>query len=661
MALGACTTSSGVIDQGGTKDSGNYAFSDTGKDDTAEPGDSEPVGPGADLGEPDQGHSVPDVPPADPGGEDAIKPSEAALVVNEIMYNPKAVDDELGEWVELYNLGAEAVDLKGWTLRGKASNIHVIAATAICPAGGYCVLGRNGDVNVNGGYTATYMYGEEFFLGNKGDTVQLLDPSGTLVDEVTYQADVPWPALANGYSIELVSPEVDNAQPGSWALAVQTYGKGDRGTPGGPNGGAVKSFTVDEDVPDFQSAELKASLRYSPEDDLEGHVLAELAKTKQKVRLAFFNIRHDGVLDVLKALLADGVDIGVIMDKKQQDLDYNDMDEKMAAAGIPVTLVEKTKGQDATMHDKFTVIDSYLVLAGSANYSFTALNKSDEDMVTIEDADLAARYETEFDEIAADGSAPSDPYPPTAKATAWMGPEDDLDGKVKLLLDAATSEIDLGMFQLNLDGLVDALVAANGRGVQVVVILDAVQAEAETADETLAAAGIPVILAKNETGLQTEMHSKFAVVDHETVIMGSYNWTNLATFYNDENLLILHDKALAARAEGKIAELLVTYATQDPATLGLDVGPKKVTLTVTNLTLDPGATLQVKSVGAGPFEPPVAFEGPTLTVTLESGTRVEYRYVVQGPGGAFVETGDVHWFRVPFSPGPFALKDVFHP
>jgi phosphatidylserine/phosphatidylglycerophosphate/cardiolipin synthase-like enzyme len=44
-------------------------------------------------------------------------------------------------------------------------------------------------------------------------------------------------------------------------------------------------------------------------------------------------------------------------------------------------------------------------------------------------------------------------------------------------------------------------------------------------------------------------HHKFAVIDVEgndpTIILGSYNWTNGGVYRDDENTLIVHDRALA--------------------------------------------------------------------------------------------------------------------
>ena len=42
-------------------------------------------------------------------------------------------------------------------------------------------------------------------------------------------------------------------------------------------------------------------------------------------------------------------------------------------------------------------------------------------------------------------------------------------------------------------------------------------------------------------------HNKIMVIDDATVITGSFNFTKAAEEHNAENLLIIHDPALAAR------------------------------------------------------------------------------------------------------------------
>ena len=483
-------------------------------------------------------------------------PTAGALVINEIMYDPKKSSDSNGEWVELFNPGSAAVDIDGYTLRDNEANVHVIKGSVIVPAGGFAVLARNGTVKDNGGVTADYVYGEDFFLANSTDAVVLEDGSGDLVDSVSYGSSAPWPDKVAGVSIELSAPSADNAEPSNWALAIAPFGDGDLGTPGAPNGGQLPSFSVDDKVIGWHQPALLTSVYFAPNDKLEPRVIEQLTAASKTIRLAFFNIRLPAVKSLLIQKVKDGVDVHVLLDKKQQDLAYNTMAAELTQAGVTVTLIENTLAVDATMHNKFALLDGKILMAGSANYSYTALNKSDEDLVVLEDAALVARYQLEFDELIAAGDVNSAPYLGGEKIQAWMGPEDGLSYKIADALDGAQTTAVVAMFQLNTSKIVDALIAAHKRGVAVVVVLDQIQADQvdALADEALAAENVPVLLADNTNSNAAEMHSKFLVVDHKTVLMGSFNWTNLGSFYNDENIFIIEDAHLAARTEfSKIA------------------------------------------------------------------------------------------------------------
>jgi phosphatidylserine/phosphatidylglycerophosphate/cardiolipin synthase-like enzyme len=89
-----------------------------------------------------------------------------------------------------------------------------------------------------------------------------------------------------------------------------------------------------------------------------------------------------------------------------------------------------------------------------------------------------------------------------------------------------------------------ALVAAHERGVRVTVILDQSSLKEHHASaDLLARSGMEVFV----DGAHVLAHNKVMVIDDETVITGSFNFTYAAQRDNAENLLILHDPALAAR------------------------------------------------------------------------------------------------------------------
>ena len=604
----------------------------------------------------------PTAPPAEeepPPAEEEPPPGTLAgcgVVVTEIMYDPKAVSDTAGEWVELTNKSGVDLDLDGWAIRDFGSNLHVISGSVPFPVGARVVLCANADPAANGGVPCDYQF-SGFYLGNAGDSVVIETPSGAIADQVTYATTAPWPAHTAGVAIQLADPCSDNDSPGAWLPAEGVYGAGDLGSPGAPN--TVPTLvTVDPSVPDWQTTAPDASGHFAPDDELERHLLDLLGSAQTEIRVAVYNIRLAAVADTLIARAAAGVDVAVLMDAEVANAPDNTVDDVLVAAGIPVTRVDNTQSNWAAMHAKWAVIDGHTVVTGSANWTWTALNQNDEVLLTVRDPALAARYRAEWDEIRAGTAVPSAPFAADAPVQPWMGPEDALASKVTATLDGATERVLVAMFELTHPMIVDALVAARGRGLPVVVVLGAHAPDAAVVD-TLQAAGVTVILADNTSSPFADMHLKMAVVDARTLLLGSFNWTLTGADDSDENLVVIDHPHLAARAEGRLVRLLHTYGPVDAAALGLPSAPVAVILRANNV---PGAPLRVASTAGGVLSPPVAVPAGGLHLSLPPGTHLSYRYQVVGPEGHVVgEGGPRHTFTVPWAPGPHALEDVFRP
>ncbi|HEX2095484.1 MAG TPA: lamin tail domain-containing protein [Longimicrobiaceae bacterium] len=161
--------------------------------------------------------------------------SGGGVVINELMPNPSAVTDDLGEWFEVYNWGSSGVNLQGWTLASNNDVSHTIAASVVVPAGGYVVLARNGDSGANGGVNAAYVYGTALTLANSADWLALRDPSGATVDSVA------WSSVPTGASRGVKDASLDNTDMGgsNWITQTSVYGGGDKGTPVARNDGYV--------------------------------------------------------------------------------------------------------------------------------------------------------------------------------------------------------------------------------------------------------------------------------------------------------------------------------------------------------------------------------------------------------------------------------------
>ncbi len=149
------------------------------------------------------------------------------------MANPNAVTDTDGEWLELYNPTATAIDLDGWTIVDGDADTQVIVGSVIVPAGGRVVLGQSDDLMLNGGVQPAFVF-DSFALANDGDEVILLDASGNEVDRVAYDGGTSWPLQAGTSMIYAGGPGDDNNAPSLWRLADEEWeqGAGDFGTPG---------------------------------------------------------------------------------------------------------------------------------------------------------------------------------------------------------------------------------------------------------------------------------------------------------------------------------------------------------------------------------------------------------------------------------------------
>lgn len=175
------------------------------------------------------------------------KAAWGAVVINEVMPNPNAVDDTLGEYFELYNTDKENnVNIDGWTIKDEGSNTHKInnGGELILLPEKYLLLCRNKDINVNGGLKCDYQY-SNFSLANSNDAIIILDDTGVEQDNVKYTTATAF-NFGDGVSMELKDPSLGNDVADNWKKATSTYGAGDKGTPGKSNNDVPKFTTFPE-------------------------------------------------------------------------------------------------------------------------------------------------------------------------------------------------------------------------------------------------------------------------------------------------------------------------------------------------------------------------------------------------------------------------------
>lgn len=161
------------------------------------------------------------------------------IVITEISYNPPESNTDSLEYIELYNADAGPIDMTGYSF---AQGVDYTFDNIMQP-GEYFVIA----VNPNAMQSVLGVNAEPFMgaLTNAGETLEIVDASGTTVDLVEFSDSGVWPSSANGTdgqgsSIELCDITADNNDGANWRAADNGLGataddKEYLGTPGGAN------------------------------------------------------------------------------------------------------------------------------------------------------------------------------------------------------------------------------------------------------------------------------------------------------------------------------------------------------------------------------------------------------------------------------------------
>jgi len=147
------------------------------------------------------------------------------------------------------------------------------------------------------------------------------------------------------------------------------------------------------------------------------------------------------------------------------------------------------------------------------------------------------------------GREPGGPLAPApgGAAPAWevyFSPSGGCTDAVVRALSGARTDIYVQAYSFTSAPIAKALVDAARRGVKVEVVLDKSQrTEKYSSADFVAHEGIPTRI----DAAHAIAHNKVMVIDGNTVLTGSFNFTKAAEEHNAENLLVIQDRALAER------------------------------------------------------------------------------------------------------------------
>ena len=134
----------------------------------------------------------------------------------------------------------------------------------------------------------------------------------------------------------------------------------------------------------------------------------------------------------------------------------------------------------------------------------------------------------------------------------YFSPGNDCRNTIVSLLNNATDQISICVFTISDNVIVDAILKAHRKGIDVKIITDNDKTFDRGSDiKELAEEGVPVKIDQTSN----HMHHKFMVVDNSIAITGSYNWTRSAAERNHENIVVLQEDSIIESYSNEFDEL----------------------------------------------------------------------------------------------------------
>ncbi len=319
----------------------------------------------------------------------------------------------------------------------------------------------------------------------------------------------------------------------------------------------------------------------NPPDNL-GHGIDQLVQpvldaAKQTIDVTSFDLNLPGLVNALANAQKRGVKVRVVYDSANGSLDLNnaitgnkafDAIKTLKNAGVGLVDGGRSSG---LMHDKMIIVDGKTLFMGSWNLSYNDTYRNNNNLLEITDPKLIANYQAKFDEMFVDKHFGEHaivriPYPSLTidgvQVENYMAPEDDVMAKLVKYVQGAKKSVHYMIYTYTHADLAAAMIARSKAGVDVQGVIESRTAYTGALVD-LFCAGLPV----KTDGNKYMLHHKVIIIDGETVITGSFNFTKSADTENDENVLVIHSAAVAALYEQEFLKMWVLGKTPAAANI----------------------------------------------------------------------------------------------
>lgn len=288
---------------------------------------------------------------------------------------------------------------------------------------------------------------------------------------------------------------------------------------------------------------------YFTEPGTESHwpeekIIEAVDGATERVWIAVFDFELEGLTEAMIRAQERGVDVRLVIDADNEGLPAI---ETLYDNEVPV----QTDTRDALMHNKFIVVDQGETWTGSMNLTDNDVLRHNNNFLRFWSEEMNQNYAAEFSEMWEGEFGPrspaTTPHPSLAfgssQVDVYFSPEDEPRLALLEALNGAEEDIHFMAFTFTDEAVAETLIAAERRGVTVTGVFETFQANTSYSQfDRLYNLDFPV----RKDGNGGIMHHKVFIIDGETVVTGSYNFTDAAYRANDESMLVIRDAGIAA-------------------------------------------------------------------------------------------------------------------
>jgi len=138
----------------------------------------------------------------------------------------------------------------------------------------------------------------------------------------------------------------------------------------------------------------KTEVYFSLSDNPQKEIIKHINQAESFINIAMYIFTDREIALPLVKAQERGVKVRLYLDKDQVDYQYS-QSRFLVQRGIKTRI----STNNYIMHNKFAIIDNRLLLTGSYNWTFSANNRNDENLMIIDDPEIIALYQNQFEKL----------------------------------------------------------------------------------------------------------------------------------------------------------------------------------------------------------------------------------------------------------------------